>query len=300
MDAQITFRMFFLFPCYCLTSCTGEKVAPLGAVLQGPRSCYLWGLWPGCSEMCLCQLPFDLFPYYSNPLIPDLATFHRRTSQTVALLHRLGSPVASSNFNDKTALFSSPWVLKVAEFLAVVSGAWLPPLFPEPASASLCYWTCFCSLQVWRKPKFACGNYCACFPLSCLCSPPLRTFSCPSSLSCIFSRLGRNGFSSPDPKMKWKQVQGMNYPWAAVRLLIYFYIANFWRCKSLPKEQWALLMQSPLCPCSGHIWGDCFKYVLPPLPCFSFPRGQVAEVMTVQVDRTDTPWTQHCKASLQA
>ena len=216
--------------------------------------------------MCLCRLPFDLFPYYSNPLIPDLATFHHRTSQTVALLHWLGSPDASSNVNEKTALLSSPQVLKVVKFFTVVSGAQPPSPFPEPASASLCYWTSFCFLQVWRNQKLVCGNYCACFPLSCLSSPSLRTFTYPSSLSCIFSRLGRNRFSSPDPKMKWKQVQGMKYSWAAGRLMIYLYTANFWRCKYLTKLAVSFVMQSSLFPCPRHIWGQYVSSTCS-LPC---------------------------------
>jgi len=137
--------MFLLSPC-----CIGEKVAPLGAALQGLRSCYFWGLWPACSEICPSQLPFDLFPCYSNTLIPELANFHCRRP----LLHRLGSPVAPSSFHEKPVLLSSPQVLKVAEFFPVVSSAWPPSLFPEPASASLCSWACFCFLQVWRNPDY--------------------------------------------------------------------------------------------------------------------------------------------------
>lgn len=205
--------------------------------------------------MCLRWLPFNLFPYYSNPMTADLATFHHGTSQTVVLLHCLGSPFASSNFNEKTVLHSSPWVLRVAEFFTVASGAQPPSLFTQPASVSLCHWTRFCFLQVWRNPKPVCGNYCACFPLSCLCSLSLRTFSCPSSLSCVFCRLTRNRFWTPDPKMKWKQVQGTNYSWAAVRLMIYFYIANFWRWKYLTKLAVTFVTQSSLFPCPRRIWG---------------------------------------------
>lgn len=120
--------------------------------------------------MCLCQLPFDPFPYYSNP---DSRLGHLPLRHSFC---RRGSPLASSNCHEKTAPLSSPRILQVAELFRAASGARPPSVFPEPASAcslllSLLY--IFCTSggkqNVW-------GNCCVCFSLSCLCSVSLRTF----------------------------------------------------------------------------------------------------------------------------
>lgn len=127
--------------------------------------------------------------------------------------------------------------------------------FPWAASASPCCWTCSCFLQGWRSPDLVCDNYCACFPLSCLCSPSLRSFSCPCNLSCTFSRLSETNFhflsqveTSPRKELLLSSHDTDDL----------FLCSDLWKCKFLTKVSVYFALQSSLLPCPRQCWGEYF------------------------------------------